>query len=87
MTPRDWMDIGLIYPDRLGQILGVAANPAHEWFFMSEMTPDEAVIFNIYDNTGRPRLAHSALDLPGDASVTIPRYSIESWMLIRYGDI
>ena len=84
MTPKDWMDIGLIYPDRFGQILGVAANPAHEWFFKSEMTPDEAIIFNIYDNTGRPHLAHSALDLPGDADVTIPRKSIESRTLIRY---
>lgn len=84
MTPNDWIDIGLIYPDRFGQILGVAANPAHEWFFKSEMTPDEAIIFNIYDNTGRPHLAHSALDLPGDAAVTIPRKSIESRTLVRY---
>lgn len=84
MTPNDWMDIGLIYPDRIGQILGVAANPAHEWFFKSQMNPDEAVIFNIYDNTGRPHLAHSALDLPGDADVTVPRKSIESRMLVRY---
>lgn len=84
MTPNDWMDIGLIYPDRFGQILGVAANPAHEWFFKSEMTPDEAIIFNIYDNTGRPHLAHSALDLPGDAEVTVPRKSIESRTLVRY---
>ncbi|MEM9569895.1 MAG: CmcJ/NvfI family oxidoreductase [Pseudomonadota bacterium] len=84
MTPNDWMDIGLIYPDRFGQILGVAANPAHEWFFKSEMTPDEAIIFNIYDNTGRPHLAHSALDLPGDASVTVPRKSIESRTLVKY---
>lgn len=84
MSPTDWMDIGLIYPDRFGQILGVAANAAHDWFFMSHMTPDEAVIFNIYDNTGRPHLAHSALDLPGDANVTVPRKSIESRTLIRY---
>lgn len=84
MTPHDWIDIGLIYPDRFGQILGVAANPAHEWFFKSEMSPDEAIIFNIYDNTGRPHLAHSALDLPGDADVTIPRKSIESRTLVRY---
>lgn len=84
MKPNDWMDIGLIYPDRFGQILGVAANPAHQWFFKSEMTPDEAIIFNIYDNTGRPHLAHSALDLPGDADVTIPRKSIESRTLVRY---
>ena len=85
MTPNDWMDIGLIYPDRFGQILGVAANPAHEWFFKSEMTPNEAIIFNIYDNSGRPHLAHSALDLPGDADVTTPRKSIESRTLVRYG--
>jgi len=84
MTPNDWMDIGLIYPDRFGQILGVAANPAHDWFFKSEMTPDEAIIFNIYDNSGRPHLAHSALDLPGDADVTVPRKSIESRTLVRY---
>lgn len=84
MTTNDWMDIGLIYSDRFGQILGVAANPAHEWFFKSEMTPDEAIIFNIYDNTGRPHLAHSALDLPGDAAVTVPRKSIESRTLVRY---
>ena len=85
MNEKDWMDIGLIYPDRFGQILGVAANPKHEWFFMSEMTPDEAVIFNIYDSTGRPHLAHSALDLSGEEAVTVPRKSIESRTLVRYG--
>ena len=84
MSESDWMDIGLIYPDRFGQILGVAANPEHDWFFMSEMTPDEAVIFNIYDSSGRPHLAHSALDLPGDEDVTVPRKSIESRTLVRY---
>ncbi len=80
----DWMDIGLIYPDRFGQILGVAANCKHEWFYRSQMTPDEIVFFNIYDNRGRPHLAHSALDLPGDANATAPRKSIESRTLIRY---
>ncbi|MEM1230009.1 MAG: CmcJ/NvfI family oxidoreductase [Pseudomonadota bacterium] len=84
MRPDDWMDIGLIYPDRFGQILGVAANPAHEWFFMSQMTPDEVVIFNIYDSRGRPQLAHSALDLPSDAEAITPRKSIESRTLVRY---
>jgi len=80
----DWMDIGLVYPDRFGQILGVAANKGHEWFYQSAMTPDEIVVFNIYDNRGRPQLAHSALDLPGDAHATRPRKSIESRTLVRY---
>lgn len=84
MRPEDWMDIDLVYPDRMGQILGVAANPEHEWFYTSGMRPDEAVIFNIYDNRGRPHLAHSALDLQGDAQVTSPRKSIESRTLVRY---
>jgi len=81
---RDWMDIGLIYPDRLGQILGVAGNQGHQWFYLSKMTPEEAIIFNIYDSGGRPHLAHSALDLPSDAHAVTPRKSIESRTLIRY---
>ncbi|MEM6826649.1 MAG: CmcJ/NvfI family oxidoreductase [Pseudomonadota bacterium] len=80
----DWMDIGLVYPDRFGQILGVASNDDHEWFYQSNMTPDEIAVFNIYDNRGRPHLAHSALDLPSDATATIPRKSVESRTLVRY---
>lgn len=80
----DWIDIGLIYPDRFGQILGVAANENHEWFYRSDMTPDEIVVFNIYDNRGRPHLAHSALDLPSDKAAVTPRKSIESRTLVRY---
>ncbi|WP_298336576.1 CmcJ/NvfI family oxidoreductase [uncultured Erythrobacter sp.] len=80
----DWMDIGLIYPDRFGQILGVAANENHEWFYHSNMKPDEIVVFNIYDNRSRPHLAHSALDLPSDKAAATPRKSIESRTLVRY---
>ncbi|GAB5489751.1 MAG: CmcJ/NvfI family oxidoreductase [Parasphingorhabdus sp.] len=84
MQNDDWMDIGLIYPDRVGQILGVADNPCHHWFYQSDMTPDEVIIFNIYDNGERPYLAHSALDLPSDANASVPRKSIESRTLVRY---
>lgn len=84
MMEDDWMDIGLIYPDRFGQILGVAENPAHKWFYQSQMTPEEVVLFNIYDNTGRPHLAHSALDMAGDDKAFVPRKSIESRTLVRY---
>lgn len=84
MTASDWMNIELVYPDRFGQILGVAASADHDWFYLSEMTPDEVVIFNIYDNQGRPHLAHSALDMHDLASVKAPRMSIESRTLARY---
>lgn len=84
MVAQDWMTIELIYPDRVGQILGVAANPDHEWFYLSNMTPDEVTIFNIYDNQDRPYLAHSALDVVGQAPAVLPRKSIETRTLVRY---
>ena len=84
MNAEDWMDIDLIYPNRRGHILGVAANADHDWFYTSDMTPEEVVIFNIYDSNGRPHLAHSALDLPTDGQASHPRKSIESRTLVRF---
>lgn len=84
VNPEDWMPIELIYPDRRGQILGVAASRTHEWFYLSGMTPDEVAIFNIYDSSGLPFLGHSALDMPGDSEATVPRKSIESRTLVWY---
>lgn len=76
--------LDLIYPDRQGQILGLARNPEHEWLYQSRMTPDEVAFFNIYDNRGRPSIAHSALDMVEDQCVTSIRKSIESRTLVRY---
>lgn len=81
---QDWILLDLIYPDRKGQILGLAANPDHDWLYMSKMTPDEVAYFNIYDNQGRPSIAHSALDLVEDPTVQTIRKSIESRTLVRY---
>lgn len=84
VKPEDWMTIDLIYPDRNGQILGVAANDSHDWFYLSGMTPDEVAIFNIFDNKGRPFLGHSALDMENSITGSVPRKSIESRTLVRY---
>lgn len=84
VSKEDWMTIELIYPDRTGQILGVAANDNHHWFYLSDMTPDEISIFNIYDNCGRPFLGHSALDMDDTRDGLPPRKSVESRTLVRY---
>ena len=84
VTEEDWVLLDLIYPDRKGQILGLVANPSHEWVYQSKMTPDEVAIFNIYDNRGLPSIAHSALDMIEDVNVNTIRKSIESRTLIRY---
>ncbi|MCZ8528185.1 CmcJ/NvfI family oxidoreductase [Alteromonas sp. PRIM-21] len=85
MNDEDWMTIALKYPDRQGEILGVAANRQHRWFYKSKMQVDEAIVFNIYDSKGLPHLAHSALDMKEEgAPDNIVRKSIESRMLVKY---
>lgn len=84
IKPEDWLTIELLYPDREGQILGVTANPNHKWFYQSQMSPEEVVIFNIYDNKGRSHLAHSALDITQQPQSSLPRKSIETRTLVRY---
>lgn len=84
VAAQDWILLDLIYPGRVGQIMGLAANPDHEWVYMSKMTPDEVAFFNIYDNLGRPSIAHSALDMVEDPTLQTIRKSIESRTLVRY---
>ncbi|WP_420861653.1 CmcJ/NvfI family oxidoreductase [Algirhabdus cladophorae] len=80
----DWILLDLIYPDRKGQILGLAANPDHEWVYMSKMTPHDVAYFNIFDNRGRASIGHSALDMVEDPNISTIRKSIESRTLVRY---
>lgn len=83
---QDWILLDLIYPERQGQILGLAANPAHQWVYRSRMTPDEVAFFNIFDNRGQPSIAHSALDMIENPVNHAVRKSIESRTLVRYRD-
>lgn len=81
----DWVLLDLVYPDRLGHIMGLVCNPTHEWLYQSSMTPDEVVYFNIYDHRGLPAIAHSAIDdLVEDPDADTLRRSIESRTLVRY---
>ncbi|MDX8354863.1 CmcJ/NvfI family oxidoreductase [Cognatiyoonia sp. IB215182] len=86
VADKDWLLLDLIYPDRRGHIMGLVGNPNHEWVYQSRMTPDEVALFNIYDNRGKPSVAHSALDMAEDPTITSIRQSIESRTLVRYGD-
>lgn len=84
MDVEDWINIELWYLDRKGEILGVAPNPQHRWFYKSKMRVDEGIIFNIYDNSGIPHLAHSALDMSEEVAKKATRKSIESRLLVKY---
>ncbi|MEP5154527.1 CmcJ/NvfI family oxidoreductase [Planktotalea sp.] len=84
VAAADWITLDLIYPDRLGQIMGLAANADHRWLYMSKMATDEVAFFNIFDNQGQPPVAHSALDMIEDPTLNTIRKSIESRTLVRY---
>lgn len=84
VSARDWLQLELIYPDRVGQIMGLVANKNHEWLYLSEMSPEEVAVFNIYDNQGLSPVGHSALDLVDDVQNHFIRRSIESRTLVRY---
>lgn len=80
----DWTDIDIVYPDRRGQITGLKGNDAHQWFYMSSMTPDDVVVFLTFDSAGRPPVAHSAVDLIHTPENATPRKSIETRALVRF---
>ena len=54
----------LVYRDRTGEIYRVSYNPAHRWFYVPEMQPDEAILIKCYDSApDKSRLtAHSAFE-------------------------
>ena len=80
----DWTDIDMIYPDRQGQITGLKRNDAHRWLYMSNMTPDEAVVFTTFDSSGKSPVGHSAADLVVTPENATSRKSIETRALVRF---
>jgi len=86
VAEEDWILLDLIYPDRQGQILGLAANSDHRWMYQSKMLPHEVAYYNIFDNQGRPSIAHSAMDMIENPDTQTVRKSIESRTLVRYRD-
>lgn len=81
---EEWLPIDLVYPDRMGQVMGLVHADRHEWLFWSQMTPEDVVLFNIYDNQLRDPVAHSAIDYVRDGNESAIRKSIESRMLLRF---
>lgn len=70
----------LRYGNRVGEVLQLAYNPAHAWYYFPKMTRDEALVFKCYDSLtdGRARYtAHSAFEHPDTPPTAPERESIE----------
>jgi hypothetical protein len=69
-----------VYPDRVGETYSVRFNPAHRWYYVPDMLPQEALLLKCYDSAtdGRARFApHSAFAHPDAGDDVLPRESIE----------
>ena len=67
VEPGDLVPSDLVYPNRVGETYAVTYNPAHRWYYVPEMRPDEALLLKILDSRtdGRARFApHTAFTDP-----------------------
>ena len=88
VKPADLVPADLIYRERVGETYAVTFDPAHQWFYVPQMQPDEALVLKCYDSQtdGRARFApHSAFTDPSVPSSVPPRESIELRTLIFHG--
>lgn len=77
----------LTVPRHVGQIYSVRHNPAHRWFYVSEMRPDEVLLLKCYDShaDGRARfMPHTGFRNPACPSEFVPRESIEARTLVVF---
>jgi len=85
VAAQDLVPSDLVYPHRTGETYAVTYNPAHRWFYVSDMQPDEGLLLKCYDSEtdGRARFApHSAFIDPTAPADVAPRESIELRTLV-----
>ena len=85
VAQEDLLASDLVYRDRIGETYSVTYNPAHRWFYLSAMTPDEVLLLKCYDSStdGRARFApHSAFTDPTAPADAPLRESIELRTLV-----
>jgi hypothetical protein len=79
IRPGDLVPTDLRYEGRTGEVYSLRFNPAHRWFYFSDMQADEAMLLKCFDSDKRLArfTAHSAFDDPTARPDAPPRESIE----------
>jgi hypothetical protein len=83
VSPGDLIASERRYPHRVGETYRLRHNAAHEWYQFPAMTPEEAIVFKVYDSAtdGRARFTpHTSFDDPATPADAPPRESIEARM-------
>jgi hypothetical protein len=76
----------LEHPRHSGEIYSVRFNPAHRWYYASEMQPDEVLLLKNWDSaTGVASYTpHTGFRNPACPANAVPRESIEARTLVIY---
>jgi len=85
VEPGDLIASDLIYPNRRGETYSVKYNLNHLWFYVPEMTADEARLLKCYDSATDDRTRfgpHTAFIDPTTPPDAAPRESIELRTLV-----
>jgi hypothetical protein len=81
----DLVPSDLVYPNRVGETYAVTYNPAHRWFYVPKMQPNEALLLKCFDSRtdGRARFTpHTAFNDPTAPADAPPRESVELRALV-----
>jgi hypothetical protein len=97
VAPKDFVETDIRHfgeddldtPRHTGQIYSVRHNPAHQWFYVSDMLPDEFLLLKCYDSRtdGRARfMPHTGFRNPACPPQHVPRESIEARTLVVFDE-
>ena len=92
LVPTDIHHFGegdLAHPRHSGQIYSVRHNPAHRWFYVPAMRPEEFLLLKGYDSKadGRARfMPHTGFANPACPPEFVPRESIEARTLVVFNE-
>ncbi|MCH9687757.1 MAG: hypothetical protein K0V04_40380 [Deltaproteobacteria bacterium] len=84
VAPEDWVDVDIIFPQRRGQIRGLAYSEGHRWTYLDRIRPEQVALFTVYANQGVSGVPHAAIDIVETHNDARPRQSIESRMFVRW---
>jgi hypothetical protein len=70
----------------VAEVYNVHHNPSQNWYYLSDQTESEAIVFSGYDsqNSEKSKVAHCAFSLPDTKRAETPRESIEIRALAFY---
>ncbi|MEL0106400.1 MAG: CmcJ/NvfI family oxidoreductase [Rhodospirillaceae bacterium] len=81
LSPENFILVTRRYEHRTAYVYHISYDPRHTWYYFPDMTPDEALMFKVFDSdpdAPARYTAHSAFDDPNSPPDARPRESIEA---------